>query len=143
MNYWSDHSKRELQTVHADLVTLFTIVLQIWDCKISEGHRAQAEQDLAFLQGHSKIKWPDGNHNKLPSMAVDVLPFVEGKFIGWTGDHATKQWFAFAGLVKGVAAMLLSQGLMTHSIRWGGDWDSDWNFKDQSFNDWPHFELII
>ncbi len=26
-------------------------------------------------------------------------------------------------------------------LRWGGDWDRDAEFDDQTFNDLPHFEL--
>ena len=42
---------------------------------------------------------------------------------------------SFAGYVQGVAEQL---GI---KIRWGGDWDSDFDFKDQTFNDLVHFEL--
>lgn len=139
MNFWSVHSKRELDTLHPDLVALFTIVLQIWDCKINQGFRPQADQDLAFLTGNTTVQWPNSKHNQFRSMAADVFPFVEGTFIGW---HTVKPWFAFAGVVFGVAAVLYDQGIMTHKVRWGGDWDGDWNFKDQKFNDWPHFELV-
>jgi hypothetical protein len=31
---------------------------------------------------------------------------------------------------------------MEVKLRWGGDWDSDKDTKDQNFNDLPHFELI-
>ena len=27
------------------------------------------------------------------------------------------------------------------NLRWGGDWDRDFDLKDQRFNDYPHFEL--
>ena len=27
------------------------------------------------------------------------------------------------------------------SIRWGGDWDKDYDEKDERFRDLPHFEL--
>jgi hypothetical protein len=41
-----------------------------------------------------------------------------------------------AGLVKGIA---LQKGYV---IRWGGDWSGKALFKDQTFNDYPHFELL-
>jgi peptidoglycan L-alanyl-D-glutamate endopeptidase CwlK len=41
----------------------------------------------------------------------------------------------FAGFVKGVASQ------MGIPIRWGGDWNSDNNLKDNKFDDLPHFEL--
>jgi hypothetical protein len=27
------------------------------------------------------------------------------------------------------------------NLRWGGDWDQDWEVKDNKFDDFPHFEL--
>jgi hypothetical protein len=41
----------------------------------------------------------------------------------------------FAGYVKGIAMML---GI---PIRWGGDWNSNNDLKDNNFDDLPHFEL--
>ena len=27
-------------------------------------------------------------------------------------------------------------------IRWGADWDQDYDIDDEKWRDWPHFELI-
>ena len=45
------------------------------------------------------------------------------------------RFYNFAGTVQGVAKML------NIKIRWGGDWDSDNDLKDQTLYDLPHFEL--
>ena len=31
---------------------------------------------------------------------------------------------------------------ITHKIRWGGDWDSDGEIKDNNFDDLVHIEII-
>ena len=33
--------------------------------------------------------------------------------------------------------------MMDVTLRWGGDWDGDRDFKDQRFIDLPHFELVV
>lgn len=67
-------------------------------------------------------------------MAVDVAPYdPEVKGVDWQDWDS---FYLFAGFVKGIAA---SKGIQ---VRWGGDWDSDWQTDDQKFNDLVHFELI-
>ena len=62
-------------------------------------------------------------------MGIDVAPCP----IQWNNS---KRFYHFAGYVKGVADSL---GI---KICWGGDWDKDNDFDDQTFNDLVHFELI-
>ena len=68
-------------------------------------------------------------------MVVDVAPYP----IDW---EDLDRFRYFAGYVMGVAAILHSEGLITHRLRWGGDWNRDTQVKDNSFNDMPHFELV-
>ena len=42
---------------------------------------------------------------------------------------------AFGSFVRGVAYK------MGVEIRWGGDWDGDFDLKDQTFMDLVHFEI--
>ena len=74
MPLFSQTSKARLSTAHPDLQRLFNEVVKHWDCTIVCGHRGKEEQDKAFAEGKSKVKWPNGRHNKLPSLAVDVMP---------------------------------------------------------------------
>lgn len=122
-------SMEKLKTCDERLQTLFLEVVKSFDCTIICGFRNQIDQDKAFAEGKSKKKWPDGEHNKVPSKAVDVMPYP----VDWNN---TVQIVLFAGFVLGVAQQ------MGIKIRWGGDWDSDWDRKDQTFHDLPHFELI-
>ncbi|MFW6272632.1 MAG: M15 family peptidase [bacterium] len=127
-------SKRRLITCDPRLQILFSIVCDSFDCTIIEGRRDKETQDKYFREGKSKLQWPHSKHNVLesnmPSKAVDVAPYIDGK-ISWK----TNQCYYFAGYVIKTAETL---GI---KIRWGGDWDSDRNVNDQSFNDLVHFEL--
>lgn len=130
MPSFSKKSKEQLATCHPDLQRLFNEVIKHYDCVVLEGHRGEAAQNAAFKAGNSKVKWPNGNHNKLPSLAVDVVPYP----IDWKN---AKRFYDFAGFVRGVANQ------MGIKIRWGGDWDSDKDLDDNSLIDLPHFELML
>lgn len=135
MPKFSQESFTKLSGCHIDLQVIFFEVIKTFDCVIVEGHRGEAEQHTAFESGQSKIDWPDGKHNGQPSMAVDVYPYpvvLENK----------KRFYWFAGYVLGTAQQLKNAGKITHSLRYGGDWDSDKDIDDQTFNDLVHFELI-
>ena len=142
-------SKQQLSTCHVLLQRLFERVVLEVDCVVIKGHRGELEQNRAADEGKSKLRWPNGNHNKYPSLAVDVAPYdVTLKGVNWKTNvlDAGKldkeglanlcRFYHFAGVVKGFAQMM---GLR---IRWGGDWDGDNYFNDQTFNDLVHFEIL-
>ena len=139
MPSFSKASLEKLDTCDTRLQMIFKEVIRYVDCTILCGHRGQKEQDEAFAKGLSKLKWPNGEHNKVPSRAVDVAPYP----VKW-GEQGTAEqrkkdiarFYFFAGYVKSVADN------MSIKLRWGGDWDSDLDFNDQNFDDLPHFELI-
>lgn len=83
------------------------------------GHRGQADQDAAFAAGTSKLKWPRGKHNKMPSLAVDVAP----EPIDWNNVAA------FEKLAKHMLEIAAEEGV---DIVWGGAW---------KMRDLVHFEL--
>lgn len=128
MNKFSKTSAARLATCHPDLIKVFTRVLEVCDCSIICGHRSKEEQNTAFAEGKSRVQYPNGKHNTLPSRAVDVAPYP----IDW---NDRERFSYFAGVVIGVGA---SMGI---AIRWGGDWDGDFDLKDNNFDDLVHFEL--
>jgi peptidoglycan L-alanyl-D-glutamate endopeptidase CwlK len=132
MPKFSQKSLDKLNTADHHLVILFTEVVKHRDCSVIWGFRGKADQDAAFASGASKKKWPDGEHNKTPSQAVDVAPCINGKI-----SSDSRECYAFAGFVLGFAAALGLAG----RIRWGGDWDQDGSVTDQTFNDLWHFEI--
>lgn len=127
-------SKERLASCHPDLQLIFNKVIEYVDCSVLEGHRGEERQNKFFDEGKSKVKFPNGRHNANPSMAVDVTPYP----VDW--DDRERQTL-FAGFVLGVARMLLDNGEVSHNLRWGGDWDMDYQVMDNRFDDFPHFEL--
>ena len=139
MPKFSQTSFSRLSTCHIELQTLFYEIIRTYDCTILQGFRNEADQHAAFLSGASQKDWPHGKHNSNPSMAVDVLPYP----VSLSESPANLcRIYHFCGFVLGTAQRLKEEGKMTYSIRWGGDWDGDRDFKDQNFNDLAHFELV-
>lgn len=129
MPRFGERSRIRLSTCDGRLQRLMNELILHYDVRILQGYRGQEEQDRAYKEKMSKLRWPKSKHNQHPSMAVDVAPYP----IDW---EDRERFFYMAGLIKGVAAM------MGIKVRWGGDWDSDTDFKDQRFTDVPHFEVV-
>lgn len=134
--YFSERSLDRLATCDPRIVTLAHMVLKVgMDFTIIHGWRGREEQDDLASRGLSKISWPDSRHNHMEhgqplSQAVDVAPWP----IDWKD---TARFYHLAGIFRAVAFDL------NIPIRWGGDWDGDFDLRDQTFMDLGHFELAI
>lgn len=144
---FGNRSLEKLATCHIDLQKIFNLAISISkvDFGVSEGHRSIERQYQLFIEGKSKIDGitKKGKHNKKPSEAVDTYIYHP--------DLTTRRKLAYdrmhlayiAGLIDACAEKLFKEGEITHLIRWGANWDSDGIIDyDQSFDDFPHFELI-
>lgn len=126
---YGKRSKERLSTCDNRIVNIFYKAIEIMDISIVCGNRGEVDQNLAFESGNSKLKWPDSNHNKEPSKAVDAVPYPTM----WDSeDH----FYMLNGVIQAIAAQ---HGV---TIRWGGDWDRDNDFSDQKFMDLGHWELV-
>ena len=121
-------SKERLNTCNNKLKQVFNEVIKHVDCSVLEGHRSKDRQNKLYEEGKTKVKYPNGRHNRQPSSAVDVTPYP----VDW--EDRERQTL-FAGFVIGVASQ------MNINLRWGGDWDQDFQVADNRFDDFPHFEL--
>jgi peptidoglycan L-alanyl-D-glutamate endopeptidase CwlK len=153
MAKYSKASSSKLRIAHPDLKILFSHVIERFDNTILYGHRTSAEQFELFKKGRKLVKgiWKIFNkklvvtykegtnkkskHNYFESHAVDATPYP----INW--DDKERMYY-FAGYVMAKAEELYYDGLITHKIRWGGDWDGDTEVDDQTFMDLCHFEII-
>lgn len=124
----SEKSKLLLAGCDARLQQICYIAIEIMDFTVITGYRTKEEQEKAFAEGKSKLNWPDGKHNKMPAMAVDIAPYP----MDW---NDTARFYLLAGIMLGISREL---GI---KLRWGGDWNGDFNLKDNKFNDIGHFEL--
>ncbi len=128
-NKYSSTSAQRLKQCDLRLQDVFNTVLETVDHTIITGGRDGVTQNEMFRTGKSKVQFPNSKHNSAPSMAVDAAPYP----IDWKDrERAT----LFAGFVMGVA----KEKKIT--LRWGGDWNSDWQVKDNHFDDLLHFEIV-
>jgi peptidoglycan L-alanyl-D-glutamate endopeptidase CwlK len=129
---FSERSRLALDTCDPQLVLVAERALELSsiDFVVIEGHRSIDRQKQLFAAGASKL---DGVrkmslHNHSPSRAMDVVPWP----IDW---QDTRRFYILAGTILTAGRSL---GI---TLRWGGDWDGDGQWKDQTFHDLPHFEL--
>ena len=105
--------------------------IQLVDFSVVYGFRGEEDQNRAWKAGHSTKPWPKSKHNQQPSIAIDILPYPSG----WPQDndpdnvkkHKIGHFYYMAGVVMQCAK---DEGI---ELRWGGDWDMDKDFMDQSF----------
>lgn len=126
---FSTRSIGRLTTCDKELQEVMHSAIKYIDFTILEGYRDEFRQNEMVERGLSKLKWPHSKHNSTPSLAVDVAPWP----IDWN-DH--NRFYFLAGIILGIS------NEMKIPIRWGGDWDRDYDLKDNRFDDLCHFELI-
>ena len=140
---FSKRSISKLATCHKDLQLVMETAIEVSrvDFGVSEGHRSIVRQLELFNEGFSQ---KDGivnlsNHNYTPSRAADIFGWVNGRL-----TYKLDVMCYLAGLIEGISEVLYNEGRINHKIRWGGNWDMDGEIlTDQSFDDTPHFELLI
>ena len=121
-------SKERLKSCDKKLQKVFNEVIKHVDCSVLEGHRSAERQNKLYDEGKSKVRYPNGRHNADPSRAVDVVPYP----IDWDDRE---RFHLFAGFVIGIARS------MNIKLRWGGDWNMNFEVDDNNFDDFPHFEI--
>ena len=128
MPKFGKRSRERLNTCNNKLQKVFNEVIKHVDCSVLEGYRDKDRQNKLFEENKTKVKYPNGRHNSYPSNAVDVTPYP----VDWKDRERQT---LFAGFVIGTAKQ------MGINIRWGGDWDQDFEVADNRFDDFPHFEI--
>ena len=135
---FSNTSNKRLNTCHEDLqiIARKALSLGLVDFGIAEGERTLERQKQLVKEGKSKTL--NSKHVNSPSMAFDVYGWINGKGSTYKPEHI----IFIAGIILAVALDLKAKGEITHSVRWGGNWDRDGEVvTDQSFDDLVHFEL--
>ena len=128
MPKFGNRSRRNLATADEDLRILFENVVDKVDCSVLEGFRNKKRQNAMVKNGFSELKWPLGNHNKKPSLAVDVVPYP----IDWKNIERFRMFSAY---VYGVAETLGIQ------LRYGSTWRKTPFGKLARNPDHPHYEI--
>ncbi len=132
MPKFSNVSRERLLTCDERIQRVCVEAIKLFDFVVVEGHRGKEAQNAAYAKGYSKLRWPNGEHNATPSRAVDIMPYP----IDWSDKQANIQrCCVLAGIMLAVAFRL---GI---KLRWGGDWNSDGDTRDEKFRDYGHFEV--
>ena len=124
MPRFGKRSRERLKGVKPKLVNVLNELIKIMDVTIIEGLRTEARQEELVAQGKSKTKYS----KHLEGKAVDLAPYP----IDW---EDRERFHYMGGMVRGIGKQL---GVR---IRWGGDWDSDGEIKDNGFDDLVHIEI--
>jgi len=124
MPRFGKRSKERLKGVDAKLVNVANELIKLMDVTIIEGLRSQERQNELVAQGKSKTKF--GKH--VAGKALDLAPYP----IDW---NDRERFHYMGGLIRGIGHSL---GV---DVRWGGDWDSDGEIADNSFDDLVHVEI--
>ena len=74
---FGERSNNNLKNAHPDLQKLANKVLSYSeiDFVVICAYRNEKEQNEAYRTGMSGLKYPKSNHNKIPSLAIDVMPY--------------------------------------------------------------------
>lgn len=113
-------SLERLRTCHDDLQLLCHAILDEMDITVLCGHRGEQDQNKAFAEGKSQLKFPKSKHNSMPSLAVDIAPHP----LDWSDIERFEKMCE-------IAERLADK--MGIDIRLG---------RDFSFRDYPHLELV-
>ena len=124
MPKFGKRSKERLRGIDARLVSVLNELVKIMDVTIIEGLRSEQRQEKLLKAGSTKTKFSKHIEGK----AVDLAPYP----IDWEDRD---RFHYMGGMIRGIAKQL------NVSVRWGGDWDSDGETKDNSFDDLVHVEI--
>ena len=124
MYRFGKRSRERLRGVDTKLVNVLNELIKMMDVTVIEGLRSAERQGKLLAQGATKVKYSKHMEGK----AVDIAPYP----IDWKDRD---RFYYMGGMVRGIAKQL---GV---NIRFGGDWDSDGETKDNNFDDLVHIEL--
>ena len=117
-------SRERLKGVDVRLVNVLNELIKMMDVTIIEGLRSAERQKELLAKGATKVKYSKHMEGK----AVDLAPYP----IDWENRDG---FYYMGGMIRGIAKQ------MGVDIRFGGDWDSDGDTKDNSFDDLVHIEI--
>ena len=124
MPKFGKRSKERLRGVDARLVSVLNELVKIMDVTIIEGLRSEQRQEKLLKEGSTKTKFS----KHITGKAVDLAPYP----IDWKDRD---RFHYMGGMIRGIAKQL------NVPVRWGGDWDSDGETKDNRFDDLVHVEI--
>ena len=125
MYRFGSKSKELLKDIDIQLIEVLNELIKVMDVTIIEGRRTKERQKQ--LLGEGKTKTMLSKH--IDGKAVDLAPYP----IDW---EDRERFHYMGGIVRGLSHCL------GYKVRWGGDWDSDGEIKDNNFDDLVHIEIL-
>ncbi len=125
MYKFGKRSRERLKGVDTRLINVLNELIKMMDVTIIEGVRTKERQAELLKQGATKVKYSKHMEGK----AVDLAPYP----IDWENRDG---FYYMGGMIRGIAKQLNLR------IRFGGDWDSDGDTKDNNFDDLVHIEIL-
>jgi hypothetical protein len=113
-----------MRGVDSRLINVMNELIKLMDVTIIEGLRTKERQEELVAKGASKTKFSKHIEGK----ALDLSPYP----IDWENRDG---FYYMGGMIRGIAQQL------GYDIRYGGDWDSDGQTKDNNFDDLVHIEI--
>jgi peptidoglycan L-alanyl-D-glutamate endopeptidase CwlK len=130
----------KLSSIDPELVSILHQGIRIVPFMVIEGFRGRVAQEKAFVEGKTKLHWPEGKHNQMPSVAVDIGPVyfeANKRAIDWS------DYIAFGRIMGIIQAIAFDRGT---KLRFGLDWDGDFRSAGrdpgETFLDAPHVEIV-
>jgi hypothetical protein len=132
-------SKQRLRLAHPLLQKIMNLAAVNVDFLILDSMRGEAEQELAFKRGYTKVHFGNSAHNWKPALALDIAP----EPLDWGNSknkaHNVKALQRFVDLqLSHILPAAMKLGI---KIRQGVDWNRNGNLTDDSWDDLPHVEI--
>ena len=124
MPRFGKRSRERMRGVDSRLINVMNELIKLMDVTIIEGLRTKERQEELVAKGASKTKFSKHIEGK----ALDLSPYP----IDWENRDG---FYYMGGMIRGLAQQL------GYDIRYGGDWDSDGQTKDNNFDDLVHIEI--
>ena len=125
MYKFGKRSRERLKGVDARLINVLNELIKMMDVTIIEGVRTAKRQEELLAKGATKVRYSKHMEGK----AVDLAPYP----IKWDDRDG---FYYMGGMIRGIAQQL------GYKVRFGGDWDSDGDTRDNSFDDLVHMEIL-
>ena len=138
---FSEKSNKAIDSAHPDFRIWCDELIKFIDCSAIQGYRTESQHLQYLKNGTTTIKYKNSKHSKIPSIALDLVPYQKRAIWGETEIERLDMVF-FAGFAKSIAIRLKNEGKMQHSVKWGGDWNGNNTISDTKTIDFPHWELI-
>ena len=124
MPKFGKRSRERMRGVDSRLINVMNELIKLMDVTIIEGLRTKERQEELVAKGASETKFSKHIEGK----ALDLSPYP----IDWENRDGL---YYMGGMIRGIAQQL------GYDIRYGGDWDSDGQTKDNNFDDLVHIEI--